>query len=436
MARPSQPLLWELDADDQPSSAVVSSEIVDELEVVQAQRDEHPDVFESIDDCRDRELAADGADGNEQSWLGGEANGSDVDAQPRLFENDKAWVEEWKSMPSFAQRDLSPHQSICVHFESDEDRLAFAALVGQTVTSRTRSIWYPKAEIVRLIDKRFVSAQPVAPRYPVYVVSKGRWESRLTVKALERMGVPYRIVIEPQEFERYATAISAENIIALPFSNLGQGSIPARNFIWEHAIASGATRHWILDDNIDGFYRLYQNLKVPVTTGAIFRAAEDFTDRYANVALSGFNYFMFASRKTVLPPFTLNTRIYSCILIRNDIEYRWRGRYNEDTDLAIRVLKDGHCTILFNAFLAMKATTMTMAGGNTDELYGGDGRLKMAESLREQHPDCVIVTEKWGRPQHHVDYRRFRTNKLIPKLGTSRADVVDEFGMRLERIDA
>jgi hypothetical protein len=39
----------------------------------------------------------------------------------------------------------------------------------------------------------------MTPQYPVYVISKSRWESRLTVKALEKMGVPYHIVIEPQE---------------------------------------------------------------------------------------------------------------------------------------------------------------------------------------------------------------------------------------------
>lgn len=127
------------------------------------------------------------------------------------------------------------------------------------------------------------------------------------------------------------------------------------------------------------------------------------------------NYQWFAKQKQLIPPFVLNTRIYSCILIKNDIPYRWRGRYNEDTDLSIRALKDGWCTVLFNAFLADKMTTMTMKGGNTDELYQDDGRMKMAQSLKDQHPDIVQITEKWGRPQHHVNYKIFRTNRLILK---------------------
>lgn len=117
-------------------------------------------------------------------------------------------------------------------------------------------------------------------------------------------------------------------------------------------------------------------------------------------------------------PILFNHRVYSCILIKNDIPYRWRGRYNEDTDLSLRVLKDGWCTVLFWAFLADKATTMSMKGGNTEELYkldNADGRLLMAQSLQRQHPDVVKITHKWGRWQHQVDYRPFKGNKLIKK---------------------
>jgi len=39
----------------------------------------------------------------------------------------------------------------------------------------------------------------VEPKYPIYVISKGRWKSRLTIKTLERMKINYRLIIEPQE---------------------------------------------------------------------------------------------------------------------------------------------------------------------------------------------------------------------------------------------
>jgi hypothetical protein len=272
------------------------------------------------------------------------------------------------------------------------------------------------------------------PRYPVYIISKGRWDTRLTSKALEKMGVPYRIVIEPQEYPQYSQVIDPSKILVLPFSNLGQGSIPARNWVWEHSISEGWERHWILDDNIEQFNRLNHNLQVKVSSGTIFRSAEDFVDRYENVALAGFEYDFFAKAKCVWPAFRLNTRIYSCILIKNNIPYRWRGRYNEDTDLSLRVLKDGWCTVLFLAFIQQKAQTMTMKGGNTDELYKGDGRLEMAQSLVDQHPDVVKVGWRFNRWQHVVDYRPFKNNKLIKKEGLVIPDRVNNYGMVLKEI--
>lgn len=276
------------------------------------------------------------------------------------------------------------------------------------------------------------------PRYPVYVISKGRWESRLTSKALEKIRVPYRIVVEPQERDAYAAVIDPGKILVLPFSNLGQGSIPARNWVWEHAKKTKAARHWILDDNIRSFLRFNRNVRTVVASGTIFRAAEDFVDRYENVAEAGFQYYMFAPNRTPIPPFWLNTRVYSCILLRNDLypRYAWRGRYNEDTDLSLRLLKDGWCTILFNAFLCMKMPTLTMKGGNMEALYQGDGRLKMAESLVDQHPDVTYVTWKFHRHQHQVNYEMFkyRSNRLRLRQGVKVPAGVNNYGLVFQRL--
>jgi DNA-directed RNA polymerase subunit H (RpoH/RPB5) len=278
----------------------------------------------------------------------------------------------------------------------------------------------------------------IKPKYPLYIISKGRWESRLTSKVLEKMCVPYWIVIEPQEYKQYAAVIDPAKILILPFSNLGQGSIPARNWVWEHSVSEGHERHWIVDDNIRRFWRLNRNSKVRTESGAIFAAMEEFVDRYENIAMAGPNYYMFAWSKNDYGPFRMNVRIYSCILIKNDLPYRWRGRYNEDTDLSLRVLKDGWCTMLFMAFLAEKAVTMTMKGGNTEALYklqNADGRLIMAQSLQAQHPDIVKITRKWGRWQHQVDYRPFKANKLIKKPGIVIPEGINEYGMKLVKAD-
>jgi len=211
----------------------------------------------------------------------------------------------------------------------------------------------------------------------------------------------------------------------------GKGPGAARNFAWQHSIDEGHERHWVMDDNLDDFHRLNRNLKVPVRTGATFKAAEDFVDRYENVYISGFNYYSFCKSTDKVPPFILNTRIYSCLLIQNNIPYRWRGRYNEDTDLSLRVLKDGFCTIQFNAFLCGKVTTQRMAGGNTKEFYKNEGTLNKSQMLADLHPDVAEVVWRFNRWHHHVDYSPFKKNKLIKKDGIVIPDRVNNYGMKL-----
>lgn len=276
----------------------------------------------------------------------------------------------------------------------------------------------------------------MSTRYPVFIPTKGRAQSPLTIRAFDALGVDYRIVVEAQEVDAYAAVVAPERILVLPFA--GRGLVAARNWIWDYAQGLGVSRFWTFDDNIKAFYRLNHNLKVPVRTTATFRAIEDFADRYDNVAIAGMHYFMFASRKSKLPPVEFNTRVYSNMLIQTDLlerdgrPFRNRGFFNDDTDLCLRVLKDGWCTVLFLAFLAEKSVTMSVPGGMTPH-YQGDGRLKMAQELQGYHPDVTKITWKWGRWQHSVDYRPFKHNRLRLKPGVRVPEGVNEYGMQLVR---
>jgi hypothetical protein len=273
-----------------------------------------------------------------------------------------------------------------------------------------------------------------APRYPVYVISKGRSDCCKTARFLQKDGVPFRLVVEPQEADAYASVFGADCLEVLPFSNLGLGSIPARNWCWEHAKATGHERHWILDDNIRYIERRHENIRIRVDSHSAFQVTEDFTDRYENIAILALNYHMFAPNGAKLPPFQINHRCYSFLLIRNDLPQRWRGRYNEDTDLTLQVLSSGWCTVLFNLFVVEKATTLTMKGGNTTELYLGDGRLKMARSLERMWPGVVTVSRRYGRPQHVVNWKKFDT-PLKLKAGIDLSALpANEYGMHLVQV--
>jgi hypothetical protein len=272
----------------------------------------------------------------------------------------------------------------------------------------------------------------ILPRYPIYIPTKGRSEKCLTARFLTRDGVPFQLVIEPQEYDLYAAKFGEKAILVLPFSELGQGSIPARNWIWQHARDRGVERHWVMDDNLWRLRRLYKGYRIACAAGPALAAVEDFVDRYENVAIAGLNYTMFGLPK--MPPFYLNVHVYSCMLLRTDLPFQWRGRYNEDTDLCLQVLAAGWCTILTNVFLAEKVGTMQMKGGNTDALYAADGRLKMARQLERQWPYVVSTDRRFSRPQHVVrdQWRKFDTPlKLKPGIDPAKLAEKNEYGLKL-----
>lgn len=284
------------------------------------------------------------------------------------------------------------------------------------------------------------------PDHPIYIVSKGRWDSRLTSRSLEAMGVPYFIIVEQSEYENYAEFIDKKKILVLPQSFLDEyetlddlgntkskGPGAARNFCWHHAIQSGAKWHWVLDDNINGFVRLNRNERIKVQSGTIFKAAEDFVDRYENVAQAGFEYRFFAGGgRREKAPYRTNTRVYSCILIRNDIPFRWRGRYNEDTILSLDILTAGWATILFQAFLQNKAATQTVKGGNSKDFYDHEGTTSKSKMLVDIYPQYSRLAHRYGRDHHHVDYSSFQATKLIRKTGIDILQGVNNYGMVLK----
>jgi hypothetical protein len=278
----------------------------------------------------------------------------------------------------------------------------------------------------------------VLPKYPIYIPSKGRADRCLTAQQLIKDGVPFHLVVEPQEVAVYESFFPKQSVLALPFSNRGS-VIPARNWIKEHATRSGAERHWQLDDNTYRFYRVLSGKRIPCRAGLALRVCEDLADRYENVAIAGLNYDMFyvTTRHTVAP-FFLNHHVYSCTLVLNRIPYQWRGAYNEDTDICLQALAGGWCTILLNAFLVKKKWTMSMKGGNTDELYKGDGRLKMARSLERLWPGVVTTKRRFRCPQHivHNAWRDFDTKlKLKPGVDLSKLRP-NEYGSQLVEVGA
>jgi len=173
--------------------------------------------------------------------------------QTVLFENVPGWKDHWWGMPSFDMGDARPQHKITINFMTAADVEDFAKTTGIPVTIRSDSAWYPHQK--PLCGEFYYDGPKTDSIYPVCIPSKGRADCQKTGKALDRMGVSYRFFVEETEYEEYCRHIGESKVVKMPFHDLGQGSIPARNFIWDWAAERGYLRHWTVDDNIQSFSR-------------------------------------------------------------------------------------------------------------------------------------------------------------------------------------
>jgi hypothetical protein len=256
-------------------------------------------------------------------------------------------------------------------------------------------------------------------KYPIYIISKGRWERSQTANVFLSSGIPFKIAVEPQEYDLYCKEIGKNYIEKLPFSNLGLGSFPARNWCWEQSIKEGHKSHFLFDDNIQGFSIFHKGKRDKVHPYKPLLMLSKLHDSYSNLAITGYNYDMFITKSTK-KAFNINVHVYSGMLIRNDIPYRWRLKYNEDVDLCLQALHDKWCTALLNAYTIRKtSTTAKMKGGNQTELYKNNSfqkKVLKVKSLERMWPQYVKTVQRFGRPHHQVSWKKFFSHPLLKKI--------------------
>ena len=252
-------------------------------------------------------------------------------------------------------------------------------------------------------------------KYPIYIISKGRYDITLTADNFEKSNIDYLIAVEPQEYDLYCKKLGSKRVLKLPFSNLGLGSYPARNYCWEHAKNLGYKYHWLFDDNIQYWAKWIngKRKKWEDLNSALIYVEQN--AEKTNVDISGFEEPNFVV-KPPKRPFKYNCHVYSALLIKNQLPYRWRLKYNEDIDLNLQVLHNGGTTSSCVYYMADKVSTaQKMKGGNQTELYQGNNpkknllKAKMIEAVWPQYSKTVI---RFGRHHHLINWRVFKNNGL------------------------
>ncbi len=350
----------------------------------------------------------------------------------------------WEGLPKLT---INPaHPELKVRFQNQEKLEEFYTDILNKPYKWESGIFYPEKPRSYSKSSYWKSSYPlekILNKYPLFVISKGRHQKKrsLTHNWFSQNKIDHYIVVEDCEKELYTKEMNDDytTILTLPatYDNLGEGSIPVRNWVDDYSRFNKLEKYWCIDDNIKSFCRFEKNTRQNVIDTTLFRVCEDFADRYDNLYMSGLQY------KSFLPEISRarglcikNTRIYSCILISTKLKdildgTLWRGRYNEDTDLSLRLMKKGYPTVLHQQFLCEKSTTNSVKGGNTSSIYLNDGLQKKLNSLINQHPDVVKGTIKFKKVHHQVNYRPFKNNTLKYKEGGTWKVDSDDYGLEI-----
>jgi hypothetical protein len=229
-------------------------------------------------------------------------------------------------------------------------------------------------------------------RFPIYLPSRGRPETCYTAHNLAKENIPFFLVIEPQDKEIYSKFFKPEQLLVM--SENDQGVAYVRNWIKDYSISRGEEYHWQLDDNIRKFMKL-EGKRIPASIEENFSYIENYMDRYSNVAISGMAYctFAFGDVKEV----SINKSPASGVLVKNNVEVRWRKGVIVDIDYTLQCLTKGYCSIVFNRLLIDKPGPLKMKGGCTEIEYEGNKRELRTLKFIEYWPNYCKLKEKYGR---------------------------------------
>jgi hypothetical protein len=64
-------------------------------------------------------------------------------------------LAEWENMPEYSQEDQLAFKTVYVHFKNEQDYKDFQNFIGQPMTHKTKSIWYPEQKNMDTESKRY-----------------------------------------------------------------------------------------------------------------------------------------------------------------------------------------------------------------------------------------------------------------------------------------
>ena len=316
-------------------------------------------------------------------------------------DRDKVKDNEFNVIPydNSGAKDFVANHSVCVcnHETVEEVKEKIKSVCptvsfkksGTTITTQlydntaVRGIWTSKGE-----EKKI--------KYPICVLTfKRANKSGKTHMTLTRYKINHYLFVEPSQEEEYKKWYDPTYCTMIvgkeDWSKQNMGSTTVRNAILDFGKELGFDRVWMLDDNIKKYNRYYQGTKNEINSHEIFTHIEEYIKRYDNVGGVSHNFSPFIMEGDLRPCIVKNNKCYSSMLLRTDIDIRFRYKHQEDNLISMEYINKGYCNLCFNSILYDKDTSGTDKGGNREAIYkcknndsDGDGYKERFEYFMAQ----------------------------------------------------
>jgi len=218
----------------------------------------------------------------------------------------------------------------------------------------------------------------------IFIPSKNRVNNCSFVKLLINWGVPFTIVLEPQEANKYISAYGDLDILLLPQSD--QGISYARNHIKEHTENLGIKKYWMFDDDLTALYFREDARMVKGDISVLCKAESQFSQHGA--AIGALDYQQIAWSAT--NPISINTYCEVAVFVDNSktrgLRYRQEVNGKEDRDFVMQIIKNGGKSVRTTLYAFGAPAIGSNSGGLKDIFY----------DLGKEDLCCDAMVKMWG----------------------------------------
>ena len=236
----------------------------------------------------------------------------------------------------------------------------------------------------------------------VYILSKGRADCGFTHLTLQKDNIPYKIMVEPQDYDDYIKYHDPNTIVKMDKNNGGIEYV--RNYIKEYSKNRNEKWHWQMDDDIQKFKIRINDKNIETKGLNNLSIVEKTTKLFNNVAISGLASSAFAFSKKV--PVKVNQLAYSCVLANNDVDIKWSIGGCEDWHYTLNVLEDNWCTISFSHILFDAPGTAVQKGGSMVHWESKEKRKKLYDHFVSFWPKNFVVKPMTGPKGWKLQHKR------------------------------